>query len=138
VTFISSSSTKSTPKGWNRSRYVDRLAITIVQIDHRSPPAQLPPIARTPRTSPSRRLMIFVVDAPVRGSPSSQATTTAHRCDVPLLVAAKNAAPLPFATPSRRCNRGVRTCPPRHAPSSTYRHPARSSTQPVPVGHCIA
>src|SRR6185503_239771 len=41
-------------EGLNRSRYVDRLAITIVQIDHGNPLETPPPIARTHRTLPSR------------------------------------------------------------------------------------
>ena len=64
-------------------------------------------------------LMIFVADAPVRGSPSTHATMRVHLGSVDSSSPAKNAAPLPFVRPSRRCNSGLRTCPPRHAPSST-------------------
>src|SRR5688572_8698471 len=115
-------------EGLNRSRYMERLALTIVQIDHGDPPRATAAHRANASKVAVAALMIFAVDAPVRGSPSSHATTTAHLGGVPSPSPAKNAAPRSFARPSRRCNSALTTCPPSDAPSSTYRHPARSST----------
>src|SRR5580765_7882418 len=112
----------------NRSRYVDRLAIAIVQIDHGNPPRATAAHRANASNVAVAALMIFAVDAPVRGSPSSHATPPVHLRSVPSPSRAKHAGPLSFARPSRRCTSALTTCPPRHAPSSMYRHPARSST----------
>src|SRR6188472_2893617 len=106
-------------EGLNRARYVDRLAIAIVQIDHGTPArATAAHRAKASKVAVAAR-MIFVVDAPVRGNPSTHATKRVHLGSVASSSPAKNAAPLPFVRPSRRCNSGLRTCPPRLAPSST-------------------
>src|SRR5688572_23692384 len=106
-------------EGLNRARYVDRLAIAIVQVDHGTPPRATAAHRANASNAAVAALMIFVGDAPVRGSPSSHATMSVHLGSVDSSSPAKNAAPLCFVRPSRRCNSRLRTCPPRHAPSST-------------------
>jgi hypothetical protein len=85
---------------------VDRLAIAIVQIDHGTPARATAAHRAKASKVAVAALMIFVVDAPVRGSPSSHATTRVHLGSVDSSSPAKNAAPLPFVRPSRRCNTG--------------------------------
>src|SRR5688500_1593582 len=77
-------------EGLNRSRYVYRLAITIVQIDHCNPPRATAAHRASASKVAVAALMIFAVDAPVRGSPSSHATMTLHLGSVHSSSPAKN------------------------------------------------
>src|SRR5688572_10839253 len=83
------------PEGLNRSRYVDRLAITMGQIGHGNPPRATAAHRANASNVAVAALMIFAGDAPVRGSASSHATTMAHLGSVRSSSPAKNAAPLP-------------------------------------------
>ena len=75
---------------------MDRLAIAIVQIDHGNPARATAAHRANASNVAVAALMIFVVDAPVRGSPSSHATMRVHLGSVHSSSPAKNAAPLPF------------------------------------------
>src|SRR4029450_12532361 len=80
-------------EGLNRSQYVDRLAIALVQIGHRNPPRATAAHRANASNVAAAVLIILAVDAPMRGSPSSHATMTVHLGSVPSSSPPKNAQP---------------------------------------------
>ena len=120
-----SASTNSTPKGWIVPGIWIGSRSQSVRSDHAIPPrsthrAKARKVARAEAT-------ISAVADPARTRPSSQARKRLHLAGVPSASPMKNEAPLPLATPSRSRSAGAITCPPRQAPSSTYKQPASSS-----------